>query len=117
MYTQPSQIMAAAVTPALLPLKLDHRRTQPTKPAFTSSKSPRRLQPPTNLITLNTIDISTAGDVDCFLNHIPDFRPFWCTQEGFHWRDIVRFEVTEQSLSELNGIDWVGRALCWIILR
>ena len=59
-----------------------------------------------HLITLNTIDISTAGNVDCLLNHIPDFRPFWGTREGFHWRDLVQYEVTGQSLAELNGIYW-----------
>lgn len=68
---------------------------------------------PPHLIQLNTIDVASEGNVDCFLRHIPDFRPYWGTQEGFRWRDIAQLEVRDQSLLELNGvyIGWKSFAL------
>lgn len=55
-------------------------------------------------IQLNTIDVVSEGNVDSCNGHIPDFRPHWGTQEGFHWRDIYQMTVEDQSLQELNGI-------------
>ncbi|KAL9616295.1 MAG: hypothetical protein Q9160_008835 [Pyrenula sp. 1 TL-2023] len=54
----------------------------------------------------NTIDVLKEGNVDCFLIHIPDFRPYWGNGEGFTWRDIAHYEVTNQSPPELNGAYW-----------
>ncbi|KAL8699564.1 MAG: hypothetical protein Q9201_005931, partial [Fulgogasparrea decipioides] len=59
---------------------------------------------PPHLLRLNTIE--TDDNVDCFLLHIPDFRPYWGSREGFRWRDIARLEVTDQPSPELNGVYW-----------
>ncbi len=59
---------------------------------------------PPHLVQLNTIDVTSEGNIDCCQGHIPDFRPYWGTKEGFSWRDIARFEVRDQSLPELNGV-------------
>ena len=55
-----------------------------------------------HLVQLNTIE--SNDNVDCFLRHIPDLRPYWGTEEGFRWRDMARMEVTNQSPPGLNGI-------------
>lgn len=55
-----------------------------------------------HLIQMNTIE--SDDNVDCFLLHIPDFRPYWGKDEGFQWRDIAQKEVRDQSPPELNGI-------------
>lgn len=57
---------------------------------------------PPDLVRLNTIE--SDDNVDSFLRHIPDFRPYWGTQDGLRWRDIARLEVTDRSPPELNGI-------------
>ena len=59
---------------------------------------------PPHLVELNTIN--TNDNVDCFHEHIPDFRPYWGDKEGFRWRDVVQMEVRDQHRSELNGIYW-----------
>lgn len=68
---------------------------------------------PPHLIQLNTIDITAESNVDACQSHIPDFRPYWGTKEGFRWRDIVQLEVRDQSLPELNGVyfGWMSFAL------
>ena len=55
-----------------------------------------------HLIQMNTIE--SDDNVDCFLRHIPDFRPYWGKDEGFRWRDIAQKEVRDQLFPELNGI-------------
>lgn len=57
---------------------------------------------PPHLVQLNTIE--TRDNVDCFLFHIPDFRPYWGEREGFRRREVAQMEVRGQSLPELNGI-------------
>ena len=59
---------------------------------------------PPHLVQLNTIDVTSEGNVDSCQGHIPDFRPYWGTKQGCCWRDIARFELREQSLPELNGV-------------
>ena len=68
---------------------------------------------PPHLVLLNTIDVTSEGNVDSCQGHIPDFRPYWGTKEGFHWRDIVQLEVRDQLLPELNGgyFGWKSFAL------
>ena len=64
-----------------------------------------------HLVQLSTIE--SNDNVDCFLLHIPDLRPYWGKEEGFQWRDIARMEVTDQLLPELNGVyfGWKSFAL------
>ncbi|KAL8933826.1 MAG: hypothetical protein Q9211_005560 [Gyalolechia sp. 1 TL-2023] len=55
-----------------------------------------------HLIRLKTIE--TSDNVDCFMVHIPDFRPYWGKEEGFGYRDIASLEVRHDPQPELNGI-------------
>lgn len=57
-------------------------------------------------------------NVDSFLSHIPDFRPYWGEREGFQWREIAQMEVRGQSLPELNRIyfGWKNFALDHMLL-
>ena len=59
-----------------------------------------------HVISVNSIDVTAEGNIDAFLGHIPDFRPFWGKSEGYQWRDVCQIEVNDQSNSELNGIYW-----------
>lgn len=54
-----------------------------------------------HLVPLKTVE--TDDNVDCFLLHVPDFRPYWGDKEGFQWRDIAHLEVRDHRQPELNG--------------
>lgn len=61
-----------------------------------------------HLVRLKTVE--TSDNVDCFLAHIPDFRPYWGKAEGFQWRDIAHLEVTDHPRQELNGAYWAWKS-------
>ncbi|KAL8735490.1 MAG: hypothetical protein Q9181_002780 [Wetmoreana brouardii] len=69
---------------------------------------------PPHLLHLPTLE--TTDNVDSFLLHIPDFRPYWGNREGFHWRDIVRLEVSDQTPPELNGVYWGWKSFAMDLL-
>ncbi|KAI9698662.1 MAG: hypothetical protein M1836_003772 [Candelina mexicana] len=54
---------------------------------------------PPHLLTLTTIAVASAGNVDCFLGRIPDLREFWGSGDGWHWRDIVHLEIQNQAVN------------------
>ena len=59
---------------------------------------------PRHLLRINTIHTISERNIDSFLRDIPDFRSFWGSKDGLHWRDGIRIEITGQSPPVLDGI-------------
>ncbi|TFK72644.1 hypothetical protein BDN72DRAFT_835953 [Pluteus cervinus] len=59
-------------------------------------------KPHTLLLTTTTSGVEDGPD--SFWGHIPDFREFWKTRQGWQWRDHETFRLENQPLSSCNGL-------------